>query len=233
MPTMSESLQAAQFSLDVENRGDAFSPRHDESRQAGSIRSVFSIGGMTCASCTTSISQGVEALPGVQTVSVNLLGNSATVIHSTSAPVEHIIDTIGDVGFDAELIQSQAVVSDGSDTQGQVRDRRRTVSLRMKNGVSADSLTAVNATLSGLPLISFTPFSRTSPSATVTYRPGDSMNIRDLLQRLHEAAPGSELEIKKDQDMHTRSRVLQRRELRMLVWDLIAAVIFTIPTFIM
>lgn len=43
--------------------------------------SIFSIGGMTCGSCSVSIENSVSAVAGVETIAVSLITERASVVH--------------------------------------------------------------------------------------------------------------------------------------------------------
>ncbi|KAJ3557799.1 hypothetical protein NM688_g1273 [Phlebia brevispora] len=68
-----------------------------------SYRVTLSVGGMTCASCSNTITELVSSLPGVFDVAVNLLGNSAVanIDHPDRAPT--IVTAIEDAGYEAEV----------------------------------------------------------------------------------------------------------------------------------
>jgi P-type Cu+ transporter len=65
-----------------------------------------SIGGMTCSSCTGSITRELEALDFVTQVNIDLLTNSGTVIyHGPTENIEKIVHAIEDVGYEASVIE--------------------------------------------------------------------------------------------------------------------------------
>lgn len=71
------------------------------------VRTNLSISGMTCASCVSAIESNLSKLDGLQSISVALLTQLATVIHDPSIlPVLHIIHQIDLSGFDATLLSS-------------------------------------------------------------------------------------------------------------------------------
>lgn len=65
---------------------------------------VISISGMTCSSCTSGIESVVSKLPGINSISVNLLNKNATIdFNPTEIGIRDVLDTINDMGFVAEL----------------------------------------------------------------------------------------------------------------------------------
>uniref|UniRef100_A0A383VTJ1 P-type Cu(+) transporter n=1 Tax=Tetradesmus obliquus TaxID=3088 RepID=A0A383VTJ1_TETOB len=68
----------------------------------------LTVGGMSCASCVGSVEEAVKRLPGVQSVSVSLLTQQATVVFDTAGPSgpRDVLEAIEGVGFDAALAQS-------------------------------------------------------------------------------------------------------------------------------
>ncbi|CAO3692789.1 unnamed protein product [Rhizopus stolonifer] len=77
------------------------------------------IGGMTCASCVSSIERGLEQIPGIQQVQVSLLSESARVRHTDQLTAGQIAEAIHDMGFDAFLM-TEDVTPDASQLQLQI-----------------------------------------------------------------------------------------------------------------
>ena len=73
---------------------------------------TLSIGGMTCASCATSISHALNQLDFVRNVSVNLMSNSASLnFIGDKALCKEIVAAITDIGFDASIADSLTLPS--------------------------------------------------------------------------------------------------------------------------
>jgi Cu+-exporting ATPase len=78
-------------------------------------RLTLSVGGMTHSSCAASITKIVSDLDGVSEIAVSLLSKSARVIIDDKKRVGVILETISDSGFEAEVIDIQAIgTKDGS-----------------------------------------------------------------------------------------------------------------------
>jgi Cu+-exporting ATPase len=67
-------------------------------------KTLLSIGGMTCSSCESAISRGLSLLDFVQSVDINLLGNSGTVTFSTRKNIAIIKHTIEEMGYDCDIV---------------------------------------------------------------------------------------------------------------------------------
>ena len=76
----------------------------------GAMQIVLSIGGMTCASCTNTITDALQALSGVTDVAVNLLGNSATATIDKDQRAEVLVETIEDAGYEATVVRIEPVL---------------------------------------------------------------------------------------------------------------------------
>ena len=57
------------------------------------------IDGMHCASCAQSVERALKAVPGVESASVNLLGENAVVTHDGSVSIEKLTHAIQDAGY--------------------------------------------------------------------------------------------------------------------------------------
>ncbi|KAG9105046.1 hypothetical protein FRC06_000019 [Ceratobasidium sp. 370] len=74
------------------------------------LKTELAIEGMTCASCTTSITNALQEVPGVISVDVKLMLNSATVVHDGNVLSASAIATeIESIGFDASVTTSYPV----------------------------------------------------------------------------------------------------------------------------
>ena len=66
-------------------------------------RLEFHIGGMTCASCSNSITRGLEEEPYIKSVNINLMANSGTVILSKKEDADKVKDAVETMGFTCDL----------------------------------------------------------------------------------------------------------------------------------
>ncbi len=64
------------------------------------------ITGMTCASCVRRVEKGLRAVPGVQSASVNLVTERATVEHDPALPVERLAEAVRKSGYDVASLEA-------------------------------------------------------------------------------------------------------------------------------
>ena len=100
-------------------------PRTD-SQQDGPVRVELSVGGMTCASCVTTVTGLLSEIPGVSEVSVNLIGKSATALIAKRDLAPQLKEAIDDAGYEAEVVSLHSVGALDDEDLGP-----RTVSLRV------------------------------------------------------------------------------------------------------
>ena len=76
----------------------------------GSVALSLSIGGMTCAACSSTLTRLLSEVEGASDVVVNLMGHSARVVVESQKLTPTVIETIEDAGFDAEVVKVEPLV---------------------------------------------------------------------------------------------------------------------------
>ena len=66
--------------------------------------------GMTCAACVRAVENGLRKLDGVKDVSVNFASEKATIVLERDIPLDEIIKTIRDEGYDVATAKQEFVV---------------------------------------------------------------------------------------------------------------------------
>lgn len=64
------------------------------------MKTVISIRGMMCMHCVAHVEKALKAVPGVQAVTVDLLGNCATVDYEEPAELSALEKAITDEGYE-------------------------------------------------------------------------------------------------------------------------------------
>jgi Cu+-exporting ATPase len=101
----------------------------------GPLHVALSVGGMTCASCSSTLTRLLSELVGVTDVSVNLMGNSATLVVESKKLIPEVQDVIDSAGYEVSVVNVEPVqaIPDASRTLC----GRRTVALRIE-GMSCE-----------------------------------------------------------------------------------------------
>ncbi|WVQ83012.1 hypothetical protein IAT38_005150 [Cryptococcus sp. DSM 104549] len=101
-----EACQAQEQASATASSSTPLTPPHAPSGES-LIKSTFSIEGMTCASCTSSIVSALEAQEGIVQVDINLLNSSGVVRHRAGVQAKDVAGMIEDAGFGAEVVGSE------------------------------------------------------------------------------------------------------------------------------
>ncbi|KAL4749944.1 hypothetical protein BDW72DRAFT_177106 [Aspergillus terricola var. indicus] len=117
-PTDEKSQHLLSNAQGAEAEDDSVLAQESLPEKIQTFRARISIGGMSCASCSNSITNEIRQLEFVDDITVTLLSNSATVTYrGLRSNVEQIIEQIEDIGFEASLDEVNPV--DTEPSQGQ------------------------------------------------------------------------------------------------------------------
>jgi len=70
-------------------------------------KTIFSVSGMSCASCVSRVEKSLQGLPGVVSVSVNLASNRAVVEHTGDADIAGMLRAVADAGYKMEIVTAE------------------------------------------------------------------------------------------------------------------------------
>lgn len=93
-------------------------------REAAAL--CLSVGGMTCAACSNTLTRLLSEVDGVSDVVVDLMGHSARVVVDSQKLTPIVMETIEDAGFDAEMVKVEPLVKEPIQ-----ETTTRTISLRV------------------------------------------------------------------------------------------------------
>ena len=84
-----------------------FSPVVASNSQHDAIayKASFSILGMTCASCASSVTRAMDSVPGTRMVSVDLIGKTGSVVVPSREDVELVRSEVEDIGFECSVVE--------------------------------------------------------------------------------------------------------------------------------
>ncbi len=103
-PLVHQTPQASVHPEPVSQPGPSKPESQKHLEQEGPFKAIFSVDGMTCASCVSNVMHAVEEISGVTQVAVNLLGKSASATLQSEDLALTFISAIEDAGYDIELV---------------------------------------------------------------------------------------------------------------------------------
>ncbi|OJI99951.1 hypothetical protein ASPVEDRAFT_26713 [Aspergillus versicolor CBS 583.65] len=105
---------------DLETGGESVLSLEHSAEQVGKFHARISIEGMSCASCSNSITNEIRQLDFVNEITVTLLSNSATVVYQgPRSKVDEIVEHIEDIGFEASLDEVNPIDAETPQKQNQ------------------------------------------------------------------------------------------------------------------
>ena len=160
----------------------------DKMQTSARYQASLVIGGMTCASCVGTITQAVMSMDTVQTVSVDLLSNSATVeFLGNKEDVQKIIEAIEDIGYEASLgniIEEKPLENTDSDLTRAV--------LSIEGMTCSSCVNAITEDLNSLPFVSSIAVNLLGNSATVEF--SDKSNLQKIVETVEDLGYGATAE---------------------------------------
>jgi heavy metal translocating P-type ATPase len=212
---------------------DEASPIFREPAPADSSAKFFSdiaITGMTCGSCVGSVSRGLEELPFIYNVSVNLLSHSGRVEFEGRENLDKIIEKIEDLGYDATVTSISPVIQ--SSEKSTVK--ARTISIQVDGMFCHHCPQTVVGAVKSVPDVTVEgTLTEKSPILKVTYTPHPpSLTIRTIISAIQSANDSFRATVYHPPSIEDRSRAIQHHERRRLLARLLFVFLSAIPTFI-
>jgi Cu+-exporting ATPase len=94
---------------------------------------TLSVGGMTCGACTSAVEGAFKDVAGIKSFSISLLSERAVIEHDTTIiPPEMLAETIEDVGFDAEVLDTVAATSAPKKSKSSKRQKTLTTTIAVE-----------------------------------------------------------------------------------------------------
>uniref|UniRef100_A0A9P3BHE0 HMA domain-containing protein n=1 Tax=Aspergillus pseudoviridinutans TaxID=1517512 RepID=A0A9P3BHE0_9EURO len=197
---------------------------------ASAYLAEIAIGGMTCGSCSATITQGLEELPFVTEVSVNLLAHNGRVQFVGRENVDAVLEKIDDLGYEASLDNLQPVVMNSEEDKNQ----KRTVSIRVDGMFCHHCPKRVLDSLKVFPDVECErTLSLDNNVLKVTYTPDPpSLTVRAIIQVVESAHEAFQASVFHPPSLEDRSRAMQLHERRRLLMRFTFVFLVAIPTFL-
>ncbi|PGH32909.1 Cu2+-exporting ATPase [[Emmonsia] crescens] len=193
-----------------------------------------SIGGMTCGSCVGTITRGVQELPFVTNVVVDLLGSSGKFEFEALERLDEIKQRVDDLGYDIVITDCVPLKDDESEL-GNTGPLKRTVAIQIDGMFCHHCPEKILNVLKAMEDESVSVeenLTLKKPVVTVTYKPDPpSMTVRNIITAIESANDAFKASIYHPPTIEDRSRAMQLHERRRLLIRLLFVFIAAIPTF--
>jgi Cu+-exporting ATPase len=105
----------------------------DDTLLTSTATTTLSVGGMTCGACTSAVEGAFKDVAGIKSFSISLLSERAVIEHDTTIiPAEKLAETIEDVGFDAEVLDTVAATEAPKKSKGSKRQKTLTTTVAVE-----------------------------------------------------------------------------------------------------
>ena len=208
----------------------------NKSPQEIRFEAVLSIGGMTCASCTSSIEESLRNLSFTESAKVTLLTNSAVVIFSNYENLGKIISAVEEIGYDCAVDRCNPIELDSEAVGSSIGLQQRTVQVKIEGmfckHCPKNIYDGIMSKFPGLVQIDKQP-SLKDPVMKVTYAPAPpAFTIRKIISTVDGLNESFSTRVYHPPSIEQRSQAMQVREQRRLLWRLLISFVAAIPTFL-
>ncbi|CAN9340887.1 unnamed protein product [Alternaria alternata] len=106
----------------------------EEEEMNGNISTTtLSVGGMTCGACTSAVEGAFKDVAGLKSFSISLLSERAVIEHDTTIITpEKLAETIEDVGFDAQVLDTVAATPAPRKSKGRKQQKTMTTTVAVE-----------------------------------------------------------------------------------------------------
>ncbi|KAJ5924711.1 hypothetical protein N7466_008898 [Penicillium verhagenii] len=205
-------------------------PFSSETLPTGFVSDI-AITGMTCGSCVGSVTRGLEELPFVKDVSVNLLSHSGRVEFEEREQLDDIVEKIEDLGYDAVVISVHSLAESSTNVTAM---QARTTSILVDGMFCHHCPEKILSSLESLSNVTVEEApSEKNPILKVTYIPQPpSLTIRTIIATINEASSAFSASVFHPPSIEERSRAMQLHERSKLLLRLLFVFAVAIPTFL-
>ena len=226
-----EAIEDAGYEATLVEVKQLESPKKSQPKaEAEKWRASYAITGMTCSSCVGTITKGLQPLDWITNIDVNLISNSATIIFEGKDNLSRIQEEIEDLGYEAaldELVEISPKMVDQVDRKVMVRIDGMYCSHCPSRII--DSL--IENFDNKLRIEKFP--TTTDPIMHIVYQPHvPDFTIRRIFQSISAINNAFKPSVHHPLSLEERSRNMQIRERRHVLFRLGLSVFAAIPTFI-
>ncbi|KAK8068758.1 Heavy metal translocating P-type ATPase [Apiospora phragmitis] len=194
------------------------------------FQATLAIGGMSCSSCSNSITRELEKKDWISRVTVNFATSIANVEFHSKDQADWVVEAIEGMGYNAQLLEGVVDL-----TQTPLQERARSVQIRVDGFHCGHCpLRAVSALtgMEGILGIEDEP-TESLPIIKITYIPSaPTVTIRRILATLESADPAFKASIHHPPTAEQVSRKMHTLERNRLLYRVWLTLLMAIPTFI-
>ncbi|EXJ56958.1 hypothetical protein A1O7_07302 [Cladophialophora yegresii CBS 114405] len=216
---------------EIEPQGEE---KHKPQAEDDDYRVTLSIEGMTCGSCVGTITRGLRELPFIKDINIDLVGNRGLIAFSGKKNLDTLLEKLDDLGYDATVVKLEDIAKKAAGPK-----QERTVQLKV-DGMYCDHCpdNIRSAIRSSLPPSQDRVYTITQlpslddPIITITYRPSSQLSVRSFVTAIDASHEVLSATVYHPPTLEERSRRLQRKEMRHILWRLLFTGIVAIPTLV-
>lgn len=229
---IANSVEDAGYDISLENLEEVTeSKRKKPSAKDDDVwRATYSIGGMTCSACVGAITNGLREQNWIDSVDVNLISNSATVVFHGKERGDKIKEMIEDLGYDASLEEIHDLSADLA-----VPSEREVIICvegMYCHHCPARIVQALSNTYGSSVEIK-RPLTESDPLLRIAYKPQvPDFTLRHIITTTKAVDEAIEASIYHHPTIEERSQEIHSKERRRILKRLALSVIIAIPTFI-
>ncbi|CAK7225022.1 hypothetical protein SBRCBS47491_005750 [Sporothrix bragantina] len=215
-------------------------------------RASLAVGGMTCAVCVNAITDDLKKKDWITKVTVNLISNSATVEFDDASKESKIVEAIEDLGYDATIdsvvridppkpkttkIDGTGNGADaGADEQDSPELHERTVEIRIDGLYCEHCPDRIVQSLTGFRRPSLEILTKPTPQRPIIklkYVPeAPAFTVRHILAAIEASDSELTAAIYHPPTLEERSKIIQAKHQRQIMYRVIFTGIVCIPTFV-
>lgn len=234
-----EKIEDLGYEASVEDCSPTKKPDSHPAPKAGrasenKFKAILSIGGMTCASCTNSITSSLKELDYVENVAIELLNNSGSVVFTGREHLDEIVEKVEDIGYECAVQECIPIQTESEGGEEEKAPQSRTVMLLIEGmfceHCPSKITDAVEKPFSDRVVIEKSSTQK-DPVMKITYIPqSPSLTIRHIIAAIHDANDAFRVSIYHPPSLEQRSQAMQLHERRRLLLRLFLSFIVAIPT---
>lgn len=194
------------------------------------FQATLAIGGMSCSSCSNSITQELQKKDWISRVTVNFATSIANVEFHSKDQADQVVEAIEGMGYNAQLLEGIVDLS-----QNPLQERARSVQIRLDGFHCGHCpLRAVSALTGTEGILSIEDEPTESlPIIKITYIPSaPTVTIRKILATLESADPAFKASIYHPPTAEEVSRQIHLHERKQLLYRVWLTLVMAVPTFI-